>query len=51
MDFSGLISENVKLQSGFRWPEEVIKYLCIHIPQSLLNFYDANYNKITLAMI
>lgn len=46
MDVNSLVSENVKLQSGFKWPREGIKYLGIHIPQSLHNLYDVNYNKI-----
>ena len=46
MDVNSLVSENVKLQSGFKWPREGIKYLGIHIPQSLHNLYDVNYNNI-----
>uniref|UniRef100_A0A667ZG50 Reverse transcriptase domain-containing protein n=1 Tax=Myripristis murdjan TaxID=586833 RepID=A0A667ZG50_9TELE len=45
MDVNSLVSESVKLQSGFKWPKEDIKYLGIYIPQSLHNLYDTNYNK------
>lgn len=41
-----LVVESVKLQSGFNWPRESIKYLGIYIPMSTQNLYDANYKKI-----
>ncbi len=46
MDVNDLVSETVKLQIGFRWPKEGIKYLGIYIPPSLHNLYNANYKKI-----
>lgn len=32
MDINGSISENVKLQSGFRWPNEGTKYTGMSTP-------------------
>ena len=46
MDISGGISQSVKLQSGFRWPKDGIKYLGIQIPPSLRNLFDANYKSL-----
>lgn len=46
MDINGNISKGLKLQSGFRWPKDGIKYLGIYIPPSLQNLYEANYSKI-----
>lgn len=46
MDVNDSIPQSVKVQSGFRWPEERNKYLGIYIPPSLQNLYDVNYSKI-----
>lgn len=48
MDINGKIPQNVKLQTGFKWPSEGIKYLGIFIPTSLWDLYEAldNYTKI-----
>lgn len=46
MDINGKIPQNTKLQTGFKWPTEGIKYLGIFIPVSIQNLYDANYTKI-----
>lgn len=46
MDISGKMPQSVKLQTGFKWPREGIKYLGIFIPLSLQDLYYANYTKI-----
>lgn len=48
MIINGGIPQSLKLQSGFRWPKEGIKYLGIYIPQTLQNLYEANYSKIIM---
>uniref|UniRef100_A0A3P8SZA0 Reverse transcriptase domain-containing protein n=1 Tax=Amphiprion percula TaxID=161767 RepID=A0A3P8SZA0_AMPPE len=47
MDISGNISQSVKLQSGFKWPKNGIRYLGIQIPPTLKNLYNTNYKPIT----
>lgn len=37
--------QNTKLQSGFKWSKEGIKYLGIYIPPFLHNLYETNYGK------
>lgn len=46
MGINGTVPHIVKLQSGFKWSMEGIKYLGIYIPPSLQNLFDANYSKI-----
>ena len=46
MDIGGNISDTTKLQSGFNWPINGIKYLGIHIPLSLERLYDFNYKSL-----
>lgn len=46
IDINGTVPHSVKLQSGFKWSMEGIKYLGIYIPPSLQNLFDANYSKI-----
>jgi len=46
MDINGDISGNVKLQGGFKWPKDGIKYLGIYFPSPLQNSYEANYSRI-----
>lgn len=46
MDIGGKISDTIKLQSGFKWPIDGIKYLGIHIPPSLEKLYDLNYKSL-----
>uniref|UniRef100_A0A3Q3MT62 Uncharacterized protein n=1 Tax=Labrus bergylta TaxID=56723 RepID=A0A3Q3MT62_9LABR len=47
MDISGNISQSVKLQSGFKWPKDGIRYLGIQILLTLNNLYNTNYKPIT----
>lgn len=43
MDIGGNISQTFKEQSGFKWPNEGIKYLGIQIPHSLSDLFKVNY--------
>lgn len=45
MEISGGIPEGTKLQSGFKWSKDGIKYLGIYIPPLLHNLYETNYGK------
>lgn len=46
MVIGGKISDTIKLQSGFKWPIDGIKYLGICIPPSLEKLYDVNYKSL-----
>lgn len=46
MDVNGQIPISVKLNSGFKWTRDGLKYLGIFIPQSTEKLYEVNYKKI-----
>lgn len=50
MDIGCGISETIKLQNGFSWPKDAIKYLGIQIPTTVDKLFGTNY-KVTIQNI
>lgn len=46
MAIGGRIPQSIRLESGFKWPEDGIRYLGIQIPLSLGKLYDVNYKSV-----
>uniref|UniRef100_A0A3Q2PLN4 Reverse transcriptase domain-containing protein n=1 Tax=Fundulus heteroclitus TaxID=8078 RepID=A0A3Q2PLN4_FUNHE len=46
MDVNDTIPDSIKIQSGFKWPKNGIKYLGIQIPPGLNDLYEANYGRL-----